>query len=202
VLFTMKILSVEFKKSVLNIRDVPRDRKPEIAFAGKSNVGKSSLLNTLWGQKNLAKISNTPGKTKTINFFEVNGKFYMVDLPGYGYAEVPLKIKEQWNKVMFDYLTQSENLKLVVVLIDSRHGPTDKDHHLLDFLEENELPTLLVATKIDKLGNAQRKMQLDKIRKELHLDEDAILLPFSSQTREGVTPLWKIIEEILKIGKS
>ncbi|HOQ32680.1 MAG TPA: ribosome biogenesis GTP-binding protein YihA/YsxC [Candidatus Hydrogenedens sp.] len=198
----MKIISVEFKKSVLNIQDIPRDRKPEIAFAGKSNVGKSSLLNTLWGRKNLAKTSNTPGKTKTINFFEVNGKFYMVDLPGYGYAEVPLKIKEQWNKVMFDYLTQSENLKLVVVLIDSRHGPGDKDHHLLDFLEEHEIPTLLVATKIDKLGNAQRKIQLDKIRKELRLDEDAILLPFSSQTKEGVAPLWKIIGEILNISKS
>ncbi len=195
----MKILSIEFKKSVLDIRDIPRDRKPEIAFAGKSNVGKSSLLNTLWGRKNLAKTSNTPGKTRTINFFEVNGKFYMVDLPGYGYAEVPQKIKEQWNKVMFDYLTQSENLQLVVVLIDSRHGPGDHDYQLLDFLEEHEIPTLLVATKIDKLGNAQRKIQLDKIRKELQLDKDAILLPFSSQTKEGVTPLWKIIEEILNL---
>ncbi len=193
----MKISSIEFKKSILDIRDLPRDRKHEIAFAGKSNVGKSSLLNTLWGRKNLAKTSNTPGKTRTINFFEVNGKFYMVDLPGYGYAKVPQKMKEQWNKVMFDYLTQSENLQLVVVLIDSRHGPGDHDHQLLDFLEEHEIPTLLVATKIDKLGNAQRKIQLDKIRKELQLDDDAILLPFSSQTKEGVTPLWKIIEEVL-----
>ncbi len=193
----MKILSIEFKKSVLNICDIPRDRKPEIAFAGKSNVGKSSLLNTLWGRKNLAKTSNTPGKTRTINFFDVNNKFYMVDLPGYGYAEVPLKIKEQWNKLMFEYLTQSENLRLVVVLIDSRHGPVEKDHQLLDFLEEHEIPTLLVATKVDKLGNAQRKILLDKIKKELHLDEDAILLPFSSQTKEGVAPLWRIIEEIL-----
>jgi GTP-binding protein len=193
----MKIVSVEFKKSILNIADIPRDRKPEIAFAGKSNVGKSSLLNTLWGRKNLAKTSNTPGKTRTINFFEVNNKFYMVDLPGYGYAEVSKEMKEKWNQVLFDYLTQSENLKLVVVLIDSRHGPGEKDHQLLDFLEENEIPTLLVATKIDKLGNAQRKTQLEKIRKELHLDEDAILLPFSSKTKEGVAPLWKIIDEIL-----
>ncbi len=193
----MKILSIELKKSILDIKDIPRDRKPEIAFAGKSNVGKSSLLNTLWGQKNLAKTSNTPGKTRTINFFEVNKKFYMVDLPGYGYAEVPLQMKEQWNKVMFDYLTKSECLKLVVVLIDSRHGPGEKDHLLLDFLEEHAIPTLLVATKIDKLGNAERKIQLIKIRKELNLDEDALLIPFSSKTREGVAPLWKIIQEIL-----
>ncbi len=193
----MKILSIELKKSILDIKDIPRDRKPEIAFAGKSNVGKSSLLNTLWGQKNLAKTSNTPGKTRTINFFEVNKKFYMVDLPGYGYAEVPLQMKEQWNKVMFDYLTKSECLKLVVVLIDSRHGPGEKDHLLLDFLEEHAIPTLLVATKIDKLGNAERKIQLIKIRNELNLDEDALLIPFSSKTREGVVPLWKIIQEIL-----
>ncbi|HOK09508.1 MAG TPA: ribosome biogenesis GTP-binding protein YihA/YsxC [Candidatus Hydrogenedens sp.] len=194
----MKISSVEFKKSILEIKDAPRERKPEIAFAGKSNVGKSSLLNALWGRKNLAKTSNTPGKTRTINFFEVNRKFYMVDLPGYGYAEVPLSLKQQWNKLMFDYLTQSNQLKLVVVLIDSRHGLTDKDISLLDFLEEHSIPTLLVATKIDKLGNAQRKIQLDKIRKELNLDEEAIIVPFSAITKEGVAPLWKIIQEVLE----
>ncbi len=192
----MKIVSIEFKKSILKIQDAPRDRKPEIAFAGKSNVGKSSLLNAMLGRKNLAKTSSTPGKTQTINFFEVNQKFYMVDLPGYGYAKVPLKIKEQWNKLMFDYLTQSDKLKLAVVLIDARHGLSEKDLILFDFLEEHKIPTLIVATKIDKLGNAQRKIQLEKIRKDLNLDDEAIIIPFSAITREGVIPLWKIIDEI------
>jgi len=190
-------MSIELKKSIFKIQNVPRDRKPEIAFAGKSNVGKSSLLNAMWGRKNLAKTSRTPGKTQTINFFEVNQKFYMVDLPGYGYAKVPMKIKEQWNKLMFDYLTQSDRLKLVVVLIDTRHGPGENDLTLFDFLEEHKLPTLIVATKIDKLGNAQRKIQLEKIRKELNLDEEAIILPFSAISKEGVASLWKIIDEVL-----
>ncbi len=193
----MKILSIELKKTILKIQDAPRNRKPEIAFAGKSNVGKSSLLNAMWGHKNLAKTSSTPGKTQTINFFEVNQKFYMVDLPGYGYAKVPMRIKEQWNKLMFDYLTQSDKLKLVVVLIDTRHGPSEKDLILFDFLEEHRIPTLIVATKIDKLGNAQRKIQLEKIRKDLNLDEEAIILPFSAVTKEGVAPLWKVIDGVL-----
>ncbi len=193
----MKISSVEFKKAILDMKDAPRDKKPEIAFAGKSNVGKSSLLNAMFNRKNLAKTSNTPGKTRTINFFEVNRKFYFVDLPGYGYAEVSKELQEKWGKLIFEYLTRRETLKLMVVLIDSRHGPNERDIQLIDFLEEQQIPTLLVATKIDKLSNSQRKPHLEMIRKALNLDEEAILLPFSALTKEGVAPLWKIIEDVL-----
>ncbi len=196
----MKITSVEFKKAILNLKDAPKDRKPEIAFAGKSNVGKSSLLNALFNRRNLAKTSNTPGKTRTINFFEVNGKFYFVDLPGYGYAEVSKELQEKWGELMFEYLTGRETLKLMVVLIDSRHGPNERDIQLIDFLDEQQIPTLLVATKIDKLSNSQRRPHLEMIRKSLNLDEDAIILPFSAVTKEGVAPLWKIIEDVLKGG--
>lgn len=194
----MKVTSVEFKKAILDLKDAPKDRKPEIAFAGKSNVGKSSLLNALFNRRNLAKTSNTPGKTRTINFFEVNRKFYFVDLPGYGYAEVSKELQEKWGQLMFEYLTSRDTLKLMVVLIDSRHGPNERDIQLIDFLEEQEIPTLLVATKIDKLSNSQRKPHLDLIRKSLNLDEEAIILPFSAVTKEGVTPLWKIIEEVIE----
>jgi len=196
----MKITSVEFKKAILNLKDAPKDRKPEIAFAGKSNVGKSSLLNALFNRRNLAKTSNTPGKTRTINFFEVNSKFYFVDLPGYGYAEVSKELQEKWGELMFEYLTGRETLKLMVVLIDSRHGPNERDIQLIDFLDEQQIPTLLVATKIDKLSNSQRRPHLEMIRKSLNLDEDAIILPFSAVTKEGVAPLWKIIEDVLKGG--
>ncbi|MCX8064044.1 MAG: ribosome biogenesis GTP-binding protein YihA/YsxC [Candidatus Hydrogenedentes bacterium] len=197
----MKISSVEFKKAVLDLRDAPKDKKPEIAFAGKSNVGKSSLLNALFNRRNLAKTSNTPGKTRTINFFEVNRKFYLVDLPGYGYAEVSKELQEKWGELMFQYLTSRDTLRLVVVLIDSRHGPNERDIQLIDFLEESEIPTLLVATKIDKLSNSQKKPHIDHIRNTLNLDEDALLVPFSAVTKEGVTPLWRIIEDVLKIEK-
>lgn len=193
----MKITYVDFVKSVLTLKEAPRDGRLEVAFAGRSNVGKSSLLNAIFNRKNLAKTSNTPGKTRTLNFYDVNRRYYFVDLPGYGYAEVSRTLKEQWNKLMFEYLSTRKTLRLVVVLLDARHGPTENDHQLLDLLEEQELPTLLVATKIDKLSNNQRKVQLDKIREELQLDEEAVLLPFSAVTKEGVVPLLKIIGEVL-----
>ncbi len=178
-------------------KDYPRDRRPEFAFVGRSNVGKSSLLNALLGKKALAKTSATPGKTQTINFFDVNGVLYFVDLPGYGYAKVPLEVKENWGRVLTAYLEQREQLQLVVMLVDSRHKPTERDLAMLELLDRAEVPTLIVATKIDKLKRGQRRQSLATIRDTLELDPDAEILPFSTATGEGQKELWRIIDEIL-----
>lgn len=194
----MKVLSAEFIKSALKQEHLPRDGRPEFAFVGRSNVGKSSLLNTLLNRKGLAKTSSTPGKTQTINYFEINGKFYFVDLPGYGYAKVPKTLKRNWQEAMTEYLMGREPLRLAVQLIDSRHPPTPKDLEMLALLEEAEAPTLIVATKIDKLKAGERARSLATIREVLELDEEAAVIPFSAVTREGVAPVWDIIERCLK----
>jgi GTP-binding protein len=193
----MLVREVAFLKSALDPRDYPRDGRPEIAFLGRSNVGKSSLLNTLVQRKNLAKTSATPGKTQTLNFFDLNGKIYLVDLPGYGYAKVPIALKKQWNERMTEYLRTRKPLRLAVALVDARHAPTDNDHEIQDLLHEAALPTLLVATKIDKLKRGERGPALDRIRDAFGLDQDAIVVPFSSVTREGVREVWRVIEEAL-----
>ncbi len=197
----MKPANVYYVKSALHPPDCPKDRRPEIAFLGRSNVGKSSLLNTLLGRKGLAKTSSTPGKTQTLNFFSVDEKCYFVDLPGYGYAAVPKGLKESWNRVMVAYLRDREFLRLGVALIDARHQPTDNDVHMLEILEEAEVPTVIVATKVDKVSRGQRKQHLDRIRKSLGLDPDALVVPFSSVTGEGVRELWGVIEDVLQPGE-
>jgi len=194
----MKIVTAEFVKSALGPQDCPRDRRPEFAFAGRSNVGKSSLLNRLLRRKGLAKTSKTPGKTRTLNFFSVNGRFYFVDLPGYGYARVPKRLKDTWGSMITTYLTAREPLQMVAHLIDSRHPPTPNDHELLALLEEARVPTLLVATKFDKLKSSQRKPAIDAIRADLELDDDALVIPFSSVTGQGVKELWDVVEGCLQ----
>jgi GTP-binding protein len=194
----MKITSAEFIKSTLEPEQYPRDRKPEIAFVGRSNVGKSSLLNKLLGRKGLAKTSGTPGKTQTLNYFLINNAVYFVDLPGYGYAKVPKALKDQWNEVMVAYLQDRPPLKLVVSLMDSRHKPSENDLQMLDILAEAEKPTIIVATKVDKLGQQAREKNLAMIHEALRLDEDSLVLPFSSETGEGVKDLWGVIEDVLK----
>ena len=193
----MHVTSAKFVKVTLRSKDYPKDRKSEFAFLGRSNVGKSSLMNALLGKKRLAKTSSTPGKTQTINFFEVNGQFYFVDLPGYGFAKVPRKVKAKWGRVVNEYLEEREPLRLVVLLIDSRHKPSVHDHEVLEFLDRVEVPTVLVATKIDKLKRSERKRNLERIREALALSEDALILPFSVVTGEGKKELWSVIEELL-----
>lgn len=194
----MKITSAEFIKSTLEPIQYPQDGRPEIAFVGRSNVGKSSLLNKLLGRKGLAKTSGTPGKTQTLNFFEINRAFYFVDLPGYGYAKVPKTLKEQWNRVMFAYLQEREPLRLVVSLMDSRHKPSDNDLQMLELLEAAEVPTVIVATKVDKLKKLERERNLATMHEHLELDEESMILPFSSETGEGVRPLWEVIGDIIQ----
>jgi GTP-binding protein len=175
----------------------PRDGRPEIAFAGRSNVGKSSLMNALLKRKGLAKTSGTPGKTQTLNFFDINRRFYFVDLPGYGYAKVPKTVKAIWNAAMAEYLRERAPLRLVVQLLDSRHKVSDKDLDMIGLLAELELPTLLVATKIDKLKRGERAACLAHIREVLGLDEEALVIPTSSETGEGLPHVWNAIEDCL-----
>lgn len=193
----MKITSAQFVKSAMAPDQYPKDGRPEIAFVGRSNVGKSSLLNALLRKRGLAKTSGTPGKTQTVNFFDVNSQFYFVDLPGYGYAKVPLKVKEEWGRVMTAYLRERDPLRMAVALLDSRHEPSPQDDEMLALLEDAEAPTLVVATKVDKLKRSERSRNLDRIRRALDFDEEALILPFSAETGEGRDELWSIIGEML-----
>jgi len=191
----MRVLTARFVKSALHPADFPADGRPEIVFAGRSNVGKSSLLNQLLGRKGLAKTSKTPGKTRTINYFAVNEKVYFVDLPGYGFAKVPKNLKETWGAMITSYLKGRPELRLAVHLIDARHPPTKNDHELLALLDEAETPTLLVATKFDKLKQSQRAPAINSIRRDLELDADALVLPISNVTGDGIKDLWAVLDE-------
>lgn len=193
----MKVTSATYLRSALRPGQYPKDGRPEIAFVGRSNVGKSSLMNTLLGKKGLAKTSGTPGKTQTLNFFDVNNRFYFVDLPGYGYAKVPRSVKENWGRVMTGYLRDRPSLRLVIQLLDARHQPTAKDLEMLEILDAARVPTLVAATKIDKLKRAERARNLKAIPQALDLDPDALILPFSSVTGEGRRELWAVIEDQL-----
>ena len=194
----MKIASAKFLKSCARLEQCPRDGRVEIAFAGRSNVGKSTLLNRLLGKRGLAKTSKTPGKTRLLNFFEVNEAFYFVDLPGYGFAKVSKQLKEAWGQTITSYLMGRDSLRLVVHLIDSRHPPTPNDHELLGLLEEARRPTLLIATKFDKLKASARARSVRTIRNDLDLDEEALVIPVSSVSGEGLKKIWGVIEEALK----
>ncbi len=194
----MKVMSATFVKSALRPDHYPRDGRPEIAFVGRSNVGKSTMLNILLNKKGLAKTSKTPGKTQTVNFFDVNSKIYFVDLPGYGYAKVSKDLRQQWAQVLTDYLTSQRPLRLVVALIDSRHKPVDQDFDMLELLEQAEVPTLIVATKSDKQRPKELSESLAMIRKTLELDPDAQVIPFSSLTKEGLRDIWNVLDDALR----
>lgn len=192
----MKIYSVEFVKSCLVQGDYPPGDYPEIAFVGRSNVGKSSVINALVGQKRIAKVSSTPGKTQRINFFRINRSFYFVDLPGYGYARVSKSIKATWGPYLEDYLTQRAQLRGVVLLLDGRHPPTDLDLRMKGWLEHAGICTCVVVTKMDKISSNDQKKVLE--------DHSAILgsnpaqvLPFSAKTGTGKDRLWHFIKELL-----
>ncbi|MCP4639556.1 MAG: YihA family ribosome biogenesis GTP-binding protein [bacterium] len=193
----MRVLNADFVKSAAKREQYPADGRPELAFVGRSNVGKSTLLNTLLNRKNLAKTSKKPGKTRLVNFFDVNGEVYFVDLPGFGYAKVSKAMQADWGRVITSYLFNREPLRLVCHLVDSRHEPTGRDHDLLDLLEEAQVPTLIIATKIDKLRASQKGQVPNRIRKSFGLDKDAAVIPCSSTTRDGLHDLWEVIDECL-----
>lgn len=190
----MRIKFAEFVKSAILPEQFPRDGRPEVAFAGRSNAGKSTLLNILLNKKNLAKTSKRPGKTQMINFFDVNGSVYFVDLPGYGFAKVSKALREEWGKAITDYLATRSTLRIVAHLIDVRHKPSHNDHELLDLLEEARVPAVVVATKVDKVGVADRRRYLRQMAAELGLEEEEAVLPFSAISKEGLRELWNTID--------
>jgi len=174
----------------------PESDLPEVAFSGRSNVGKSSLLNKLVRRKALARVSATPGKTREINFFRVNDAFHLVDLPGYGYARVSKTARQAWRPLIEGYLRTSEQLRGVVQLIDARHAPSPDDLRMMDFLASLGVPTIVVATKVDKLGNAERAVRLAELAEQLGVEEDQ-LLPFSARTGEGRDDLAEAVVTLL-----
>lgn len=172
----------------------PTQGYPEIALAGRSNVGKSSLINTLVNRKALARTSSTPGKTRTINFYNINDSIYFVDLPGYGYAKVSKEEKAKWAKMIEEYLHYREELKLVIMLIDIRHEPTKDDLMMFEWMKASGRRMVVVATKADKLTRNQMNKNIAVIKKTLPMDEEDIFIPFSSESKLGKDELWSIIE--------
>ena len=191
----MNYHKVKFLTSFGTAGQLPPSEKPEIVFAGRSNVGKSSLINRLFNQKSLARVSATPGKTATINFFETESLIF-ADLPGYGYAKVSRGEKRRWADLIEGYFAQDRDIDLVLSLVDSRHPPSADDRMMLEFLIENELPFVVVLTKIDKLSPRQRQERLEAFRQELSYGEQLTLLPFSSQTGEGREELRNLLDQL------
>lgn len=172
---------------------LPENDKPEIAFAGKSNVGKSSLINALMNRKSYARISATPGKTQTINFYNINDELYLVDLPGYGYARVSEKEKERWGKMIERYLHGSAQLKAVFLLIDIRHDPSANDKMMYRWVVEQGYNPIIIATKLDKIKRSQVQKHVKMIKEGLNLVPGTKIIPFSSQTKQGRDEIWELI---------
>lgn len=187
----MKVTSTEFLKSAFAEEHWPREDRPEISFLGRSNVGKSSLINSLLGVHGLARTSSTPGRTQSLNFFEINNKFRFVDLPGYGYAKVPRIIKSTWGEMATAYLAKRASLVLSIHIVDSRHEPTKLDLQLHDWLVLQAKPRLIVATKSDKLSKNELKKSIDRARRTFNQDQ---VVAYSAKTGFGREEVWRSIE--------
>ena len=181
---------------------LPENTLPEIAFAGKSNVGKSSLINGLMNRKSFARTSATPGKTQTINFYNINQELYLVDLPGYGYAKVSEQEKKKWGQMIERYLHQSKQLRAVFLLIDIRHAPSANDKMMYDWILSQGYHPIIIATKLDKLKRSQVQKQVKVVRQGLGLSKDSILIPFSAVTKQGRDEIWDLAEEICGLKES
>lgn len=186
--------------SATNPSQYPDDDKVCIALCGRSNVGKSSLINSLLGRKSLARVSSSPGKTRTINFYLINGEFYLVDLPGYGYAKMSKTEKEKWSNVMEDFFNNSKNLKTLFLLLDIRHEPKELDLQMYNYSSFHDIETRIIATKSDKIKRGQYQKSYKVIRDKLGLDAGVKIYPHSSLKREGTTDILEMIEEIVSIG--
>ena len=174
---------------------LPDNQLPEIAFAGKSNVGKSSLINALMNRKSLARTSAQPGKTQTINFYNINDAMYLVDLPGYGYAKVSENEKQKWGQMIENYLHTSKQLRAVCLLIDIRHAPSANDKTMYDWIVYQGFEPVIIATKLDKIKRSQIQKQVKILREGLGLKKESILIPFSAQTKQGREEIWELISE-------
>ena len=193
----MHVKNATYLTSAVQPKGYPEVEMPEIAFAGRSNVGKSSLINVLVNRKSLVRTSSTPGRTQMLNFFDINEEFLLVDLPGYGFAKVPLSVKKAWAPMILTYLKSRQNLAAVVLLFDIRRVPREEDIQLLDWLEELNIPTIPVVTKADKVNRSQRAKHVKAISEETGLPVDAFTL-FSALKREGMEDVWERIEAVLE----
>lgn len=194
----MIIRKADFITTAVEPSQYPQNGLPEIALAGRSNVGKSSLINTLVNRKSLARVGGTPGKTRVINFYNVNDQLMLVDLPGYGYAKVSKEEKQSWARLTETYLTTRKNIRAILLLVDIRHDPTEDDILMLDYIFSSERQVLVVATKADKLSRSEYKKRIDNIRACLELDENTPIIPFSSTKRVGIDEVWNAIESMMK----
>ena len=176
---------------------LPENEWPEVAFAGKSNVGKSSLINGLLNRKSLARTSSQPGKTQTINFYHINDELYFVDLPGYGYAKVTQEVKAKWGKMIERYLKSSDVLKCVFLLVDIRHEPSENDKTMYEWILYNGFHPVVIATKLDKIKRSQVAKQVKLVRQGLGMEKDGILIPFSAETKQGKDEIWTLIESLM-----
>ena len=194
----MVIKNVSLETVIGVTSKIPENNMMEIAFAGKSNVGKSSLINALMNRKSLARTSAQPGKTQTINFYNVNNELYFVDLPGYGYAKVSKEEKEKWGKMIEKYLHQSKVLKAVFLLIDIRHDPSANDKQMYDWILSNGFHPIVIATKADKINRSQLQKQIKAVRQGLAVDQDTIVIPFSAQTKQGRDEIYELIDKMME----
>lgn len=193
----MKIKSVNLETVCGITSKLPENKLVEIAFAGRSNVGKSSLINALMNRKSYARTSQQPGKTQTINFYNINDALYFVDLPGYGYAKVSQQEKEKWGRMIERYLHQSNVLKAVFLLIDIRHDPSANDKTMYEWILANGFHPIIIATKADKINRSQLQKQIKAVRQGLGAGKDTVVLPFSAQTKQGREEIYEVIDRLM-----
>lgn len=189
----MNLHNAEFVRSAASLQDCPHDSLPQIAFAGRSNVGKSSVINRLLQRKNFARVGEAPGKTTHINFFKIDEALYLVDLPGYGFAKVPKAEKERWAKLIESYFNAPDLITLGVLIVDARHKPTANDVTMAGWFQQTGRPYVVVANKLDKLKKSEVEPNLNAIRETLELGEDVVLIPFSAEKGEGREELLRVI---------
>ncbi len=193
----IKLKRVEFFGSFFQLRDIPYIPLPKIIFSGRSNVGKSSMINTLLNIKDIARVGKRPGKTRSVNFIMINKEFFFVDLPGYGYAGVSKKMKNLWGNLIEGFLNREKYIKGAFILMDIRRDPEEEEFMLMDFLKGKEIPFIIVLTKCDKLGKNDRLKRIKRISEKLSM-EASFIVPFSSKTKEGKDEVWKYIKTMIE----
>ncbi|HHU18807.1 MAG TPA: YihA family ribosome biogenesis GTP-binding protein [Bacilli bacterium] len=193
----MKVTQAEFTISAVAPKQYPAENLPEIALAGRSNVGKSSFINKMINRKALARTSSKPGKTQTLNYYFINEFFYFVDVPGYGYAKVSKTEREAWGKMMETYFSEREPLRATILVVDIRHKPTNDDVMMYDFLKHYQIPVIIIATKLDKIKKGQVNKQVKLIKETLAVEPEDQVIPFSSETAQGKETAWQVIQSYL-----
>ena len=193
----MQVTSVNLETVCGITSKIPDNKMLEVAFAGRSNVGKSSLINALMNRKSYARTSQQPGKTQTINYYNINHDLYFVDLPGYGYAQVSVEIRAKWGKMVERYLHTSKQLRLVFLLIDIRHEPSENDCIMYDWIVKNGYEPVIIATKLDKIKRSQVQKQVKAIKQGLQVEKGTLVIPFSAETKQGREEIWSVIEGFL-----